>query len=207
MDPQLGQVIGGLVPSTAFVERRHASTDHAVFVVVPSRRFFAIDGVGGPMSADYDIAGSALRATLAECERRVRRERLAGPTRRVAAETLWWPARGGANGPPDGFVDRSEWHWRQLLEIPDEASDGQIADAIGSGRGSLTRQLTFTEGPVAQWLHIGDSDGEVTSVRRLFGAIAEGGYRPVGPLHVLALVDPRSVPRDRARAIFRQPIA
>ena len=99
------------------------------------------------MSADYDIAGSALRATLAECERRVRRERLAGPTRRVAAETLWWPARGGANGPPDGFVDRSEWHWRQLLEIPDEASDGQIADAIGSGRGSLTRQLDFTEGP------------------------------------------------------------
>ena len=207
MDPQLGQVIGGLVPSTAFVERRHASTDHAVFVVVPSRRFFAIDGVGGPMSADYDIAGSALRATLAECERRVRRERLAGPTRRVAAETLWWPARGGANGPPDGFVDRSEWHWRQLLEIPDEASDGQIADAIESGRGSLTREISFTEGPVAQWLHVGDSDGEVTSVRRLFGAIAEGGYRPVGPLHILALVDPRSVPRDRARAIFRQPIA
>ena len=146
MDPQVGQVIGGLVPSTAFVERRHASTDHAVFVVVPSRRFFAIDGVGGPMSADYDIAGSALRATLAECERRVRRERLAGPTRRVVAETLWWPAGGSATGPPDGFVDRSEWHWRQLLEIPDEASDGQIADAIGSGRGSLTRQLDLHRG-------------------------------------------------------------
>ena len=204
MDPHVGQVAGGLAPSTAFVERRHASTGHAVFVVVPSRRFIAIDGVGGPMSADYDIAGSVLRATLAECERLVRRERLAGPTRRVVAETLWWPA---GDATPDGFADRSEWHWRQMLEIPDEASVGQIAKAIGSGRGSFTRQLMFTEGPVAQWLHIGDSDGEVTSLRRLFGAIAEGGYRPVGPLHVLALVDPRSVPRDRARAIFRQPIA
>ena len=208
MDPQVGHVIGGAVPSTAFVERRHASTDHAVFVVVPWRRFFAIDGVGGPRSTDYDIAGSVLRATLAECERLVRRERFAGPTRRVVAETLWWPAGGApAEASPDGFANRSEWHWRQLLEIPDEANDAQIADAIGSDRGSLTRQISFTEGPVAQWLHVGDPDGELTSVRRLFGAIAEGGYRPEGPLHVLALVDPRTVPHDRVRAIFRQPIA
>ena len=68
MDPQVGQAIGGLVPSTAFVERRHASTDHAVFVVVPWRRFFAIDGVGGPMSADYDVG----RFRTARHPRRVR---------------------------------------------------------------------------------------------------------------------------------------
>lgn len=205
VDPQAGQAIGGSVPSTAFVERRHASTDHAVFVVVPPRRFFAIDGVGGPMSADFDVAGSALRATLADCERLIRRERFPGPTRRAVAETLWWPpADAAVRGMPDGFADRSRWHWRQLLEIPDAARDAHVAEAMGRG---LVRELVFAEGAVAQWLHTGDPDGEATSVRRLFDAITEAGYRPLGSLHVLALVDPRSVPRGRARSILRQPIA
>jgi hypothetical protein len=214
MDVQSGQAAGGLVPSNAFVERRHASTAHAVFVVVPWRRFFVIDGLGEPMSADFAMAASALRATLGECERVLRRERLLGPSQRAVAETIWWPpSDAGVGEIPDKLLDRADWHWRQLLEIPESATDVHVAHAMDPGRDEATvgmglvRQLAFTEGPVAQWLHIGDPNGERTSVRRLFEAIAEAGYQPVGPLHVLALVDPGTVPRDRGRSIFRQPIA
>jgi hypothetical protein len=208
MDSQPGQPAGGPVPSTAFVERRHASTDHAVFVVVPWRRFFAIDGIGDSLSAEFEMAASELSATLHECERLVRLERFHGSSLRAVAETLWWPpSEVNARRVPRGFADRSNWHWRQLLEIPDAATEAQIADALAIGRGGLARQFAFAEGPVGQWLHTGGSDGETRSVRRLFDAIAEAGYRPSGPLHVLALADPRSVPQGRARAIFRQPIA
>lgn len=203
-----GRPTGEAVPSTAFVERRHASTDHAVFVVVPWRRFFAIDGVGDATSAEYEMAGSALRLTLDECERLLRKERFPGPMARAKVETLWWPPDHAIAGEiPARYVDRSRWHWRHLLEIPDAATEAQIAAAIDHDRAGLARQVAFTEGPVAQWLHIGGPDGEATSVRRLFDAIAQAGYRPIGPLHVLALVDPRSVPRGRARSIVRQPIA
>ena len=80
-----------------------------------------------------------------------------------------WPKRSGGRRPtatpgdtPDGFADRSKWHWRQLLEIPDAASDAQVASRDPAlfrdgGRG-LVRELAFAEGPVAQWLHIGDPE-------------------------------------------------
>ena len=58
-----------------FLELRHASTDHALFVVVPERRnFFAIDGVGEPDGSDFRLATSVLRIGIDLVLRRLRRE-------------------------------------------------------------------------------------------------------------------------------------
>ena len=40
---------------TGTLERRNAATDRATIVVVPRRRLFAIDGVGGPTAADFRL--------------------------------------------------------------------------------------------------------------------------------------------------------
>jgi hypothetical protein len=202
-----------LPPPSSFLELRHASTDHAIFVVVPERRFIAIDGVGEPGGADFRMATVALRTVMELLLARLRREGVATGTRQGVVECVWWPA-----GPvPDGdlaaaFADRSAWYWRQLIELPDRATDGQAQAAIDEARGAAGRDVavrvvTFAEGLAAQLLHVGGHSEEPDCVRRLHAAIAEAGLHPSGYLHTLLLADPDQVPAGRGREIVRQPVA
>ena len=56
--------------SSSFMELRHASTDHPIHVVVPERRFFAIDGIGAPATIEYALAGAILRGVAQTAWRR-----------------------------------------------------------------------------------------------------------------------------------------
>ncbi len=203
-----------LPTASSFLELRHASTDHAIFVVVPERTFFAIDGAGNPGASDFRLAASALRTAVQILMRRLKQDGIPTPTRPGVVESAWWPSHPlSPEDVPDAFADRSTWRWRQLIELPSGATEAKALEAIdigrrGAGRDlALVRRMVFTEGSAAQLLHVGVRQDEPASVRRLYAEIAAAGLRPEGLLHVLQLADPDAAPRGLGRAILRQPVA
>jgi hypothetical protein len=203
-----------LPPPSGFLELRHASTDHAIFVVVPERRFLAIDGRGDPGAADFALATRALLNVLDVLRSRLRRDGIATSTRAAAIECAWWPPEPmTADELPEAFADRTRWYWHQLVELPDQATEARAQAAIdearrGAGREeALVRQVSFAEGSAGQLLHIGPRSGEPATVRKLYADIAAAGLRPEGRLHTLMLADPEHVPGGLGRSIIRQPVA
>ena len=196
-----------------FLELRHASTEHAIFVVVPERAFFAIDGVGEPGAADFRLATSELHAVIEVLLRRLRRAGISTATRAGVIECGWSPPRGVPPSElPAAFRDRSRWHWRQMIELPAGSTETQAQAAVEASRvqagrsRALVRCLTFTEGPAAQLLHVGSRGTEPVTVDRLFRAIEGAGLRPDGELHALQLADAEVAPHGVGRSILRQPI-
>ena len=200
--------------ASSFLELRHASTDHAIFVVVPERTFFAIDGVGEPGASDYRLATSALRTAVDLLLHRLRQAGVETATRAGVVECGWLPPQPMSPAElPAAFRDRSGWHWRQMIELPGRATEAHAQAAIdeaqhGSGRDrALVRLLTFTEGRAAQWLHVGPRDAEADTVHKLFQAIFTAGLHPDGRLHALMLQDAEVAPNGLGRSILRQPVS
>jgi hypothetical protein len=195
-----------------FFELRHASTDRATIVVAPERRMLAIDGVGSPEAIDYRLASETLHAAASHLRTRLLRT-LRLETRIGLVECAWWTH---PEPPPDqvaaAFADRATWHWQQMIEVPDQATDEDVAGAIdetrrGAARAApLVRLIRFSEGRSAQILHTGGPDTEPAAVERLYDAVRKEGLRPHGHLHELHLAEPGRVPEGRARTILRLPI-
>lgn len=199
-------------PASDSFELRHAATDRAMIVVVPERRMLAIDGLGDTRSTDFTFASQTLR-TAGELLRAILiREH--GIERRVGVlECAWWTHP----EPPsldlaEAFADRSTWHWQQMIEIPSEATDDDVAaaiDEVGARAGRpvpLVRLIRFAEGRSAQILHIGGASTQYRSVQALYDAVRVAGLRPHGHLHEIRTADHERVPADRARSILRLPI-
>ena len=192
-------------------ELRHASSDHAVFVTVPRRRFLSITGLGAPAGVDFALAGAALDLASALVARRLRRRGLAVATRLPAHECLWAPCEPlMPDDVPTAFADRSQWTWRQLMELPSPAADVDVEAAIDEGRRragrdvALIRPIVFAEGPVAQWLHIGAAEDEASSVASLYEAISDADLYPDGWLHTVLL---SGAVASRRHSIIRQPVS
>jgi hypothetical protein len=192
------------------LELRHATTDRATIVVVPRRRLFAIDGVGGPAAGDFHLASQTLRAVDEALRSALRSRSL--DVRKPALEVAWWTH---PELPPDEmaeqFADRSTWHWQQMMEVPEAATEADTAGAVDQTRQragreiALVRVIELIEGRAAQILQIGNVD-ERESVRRLYSAISDARLRPRGHLHQIHLVDPGQVPVERRRSILRLPV-
>ena len=200
--------------ASGFLELRHASTDHAIFVVVPERSFFAIDGVGEAGASDFRLATSALRTAVDNLLRRLRQEGFATATRAGVVECAWSPPHAlPPSEVPVAFTDRSRWRWCQMIELPAQSTEARALTAIdearrGAGRDvALVRRLAFTEGSAAQLLHVGPQSAEAATVRKLFQAIAEVGLLPAGRLHTLTLADANGSRLGLGRSIVRQPVA
>ncbi len=199
------------IEPSGFFDRRHAATDRAAIVVVPPRRLFAIDGVGTPSAAGFQIAAASLRAVAENLRRRLRARGVDEP--RAVIECAWW-THPELSFPElaEAFEDRSTWHWQQMIEIPARASDEEAASAIDEARRSAGRAaplvhiVELTEGPAAQILHVGRAEEESAAVRKLWGLVQEAGLQPRGHLHELLLVEPRQARDGRGRSILRLPV-
>jgi hypothetical protein len=199
-------------PSTSLLELRHASTDRAIFVKVPLRRFIAVDGVGRRSAADFVLASQVLRAAHAMLLADLRRRRLPAPVMRQVAECIWEPTV--MRRAPDlrsALADLSRWRWRQMIEVPASATDDLTVAAIEQAAqnarlsAALAYPYTVIEGAVAQLLHLGAAGEIADTVLRLDDAVRSAGCVPVWPIHELALADPRVVSDQRGRTIIRLP--
>jgi hypothetical protein len=195
------------------MELRHASTERAIFVVVPYRRFLAIDGSGPAAATDFRLATDSLATVHGELARVSARGAIIRAIQQDVRETLWWPPEGVDDQDiPAGFADRTHWHWRQLVEVASGVDDDVIHSVLASfgahGRKlPPVRMFSFTEGLAAQLLHVGDHGTEPDTVARLSAEIAATGHRRVGALHLLTLAEADRVPPGRGRQIVRQAVA
>lgn len=195
-----------------WLETSHAATDRPIIVVVGERRLIAIDGVGGPRGSDYRLASETLKSGLRDVRTRIAHGRRIH-WRPAVLETAWWThPELPPEDVPAAFVDRSAWHWQQMVEVPEGAADQDVQAAIAETRraagrpGPLMRAITLTEGRAAQMLHLGGSASVVNTLRALFELLAAAGLRPHGHIHELRIADEADVPADRARSILRVPI-
>lgn len=201
----------GARQSSSPFELRHASTHRLLLVVVPERRLLAINGAGPRSAADFRLATTLLRTVGEVVRRMLLRERRAEPVRSLLEVT--WPIEPGLT--VDEVVEALSSptpSWRQMIELPQTATDSMAVAAIDEARRlggrklPLVRLIHFTEGPAVQILHVGNDD-QLLSIRKLFDFLGESGFLPSGDLHELVLADPTAVGRDRARSILRVPIA
>jgi hypothetical protein len=197
---------------SSLLDMLHAATDRPTIVVVGERRLFAIDGLGGPDSAQYRIATDTLRQAARNLAHRLphRPGELARPG---MLETAWWThPELPADEVPRAFEDRAHWHWQQLLEIPSTATSEDVDEALRAtrleaGRAQIVlRVVSLTEGRAAQMLHAGGSGSQAGTLRALNEALAQAGLRPRGHIHELRLADEHEVPTARVRSILRLPI-
>jgi hypothetical protein len=194
------------------LELLHAATDRPMIVVVGERRFIAIDGVGGPRGADHRLASETLRTAGRHLRHRLATER--GVSLRPGIlETAWWVhPEPLPDQLPDAFTDRSRWHWQQMIEVPDAATEADVDAAIeqtqrDAGRSKpLLHQVSMTEGRAAQMLHLGGSASAASTLRALFDLLTSQGLHPHGHIHELRIAEEGDVPADRARSILRVPI-
>jgi hypothetical protein len=201
-------------PARSLMELRHAATDRLTIVYVPERRLFVIDGMGSPFAADFEAASRVLRLVASTLRANLTNSRLSVVERIGALECLWWhtPPVDPADV-PRLFEERTDWRWRQMIAIPERATDADVDRSIDQARrragrrGRLVRAALLDEGVCAQLLHVGGSGTEPATIGRLLRAIDESGLRPRDSLHELRVADERDVAPGRARSILRVPVA
>ena len=185
------------------------------FLDIPARRCVMIDGAGAPGEGAFAPRLPGLYATAYTLRFALKRRGMV--TKVGPLEGLWWTTDGSTDldaifGGPDGAA-RGTWRWTLFIALPDEASDAEIETALAAGRAKLDptvvaslRVESFTEGPVAQLLHLGPYAAERASIERLHAGVAAAGLRLRGRHHEVYLGDPRTSAPERLRTILRQPV-
>lgn len=183
------------------------------FVDVPPRRCLAIEGVGEPGGQEFQAAVGALYSAIYPLVMLMRDHGLeaeVGPL-----EALWERAAGAAAWQPDESVafDPGAWRWTLLIELPNAASDDDVASALAVARRrhpspALARLLVLTvrEGAAVEAIHVGPYATEPETLARMAAAIAAAGLETHGAHHEVYLGDPRRTRPDRLRTLLRQPV-
>jgi hypothetical protein len=183
------------------------------FLDLSSRRFVMIDGEGPPGPDAFTPRMPGLYTTAYKLRFTLKDRGVV--TRVGPLEGLWWTsdevtdldAIFGARRGTD------TWRWTLLIALPDEATVGEIDAALVAARAKLDPSLrsglrveAFSEGQVAQLLHLGPYAEERASIERLHAGVAAAGLQLRGRHHELYLGDPgRSAP-ERLRTILRHPV-
>jgi hypothetical protein len=130
-------------------------------------------------------------------------------------EGLWWTADDSQDlgAVFDAGTSRTDWRWTLLIDLPDEATETEVKQAVARGRARLEPALagglrveTFDEGRVAQLLHVGPYATERASIELLHAAVEAAGLRLRGRHHEIYLGDPRTSAPERLRTILRHPV-
>ena len=182
------------------------------FLDIPERRFVMVDGEGPAGEAAFAPRMPGLYATAWTLRFALKRRGVV--TKVGPLEGLWWTSDGTTDlDVVFGAGDRATWRWTLLIGLPDEAAGDEIDAALGSGRAKLEppfreslRVEPFTEGEVAQVLHLGPYAEERPTIERLHAAIAGPGLRPVGRHHEIYMGDPRRGDPAKVKTLLRQPV-
>jgi hypothetical protein len=185
------------------------------FLDIPARRCVMIDGDGAPGEGAFAPRLPGLYATAYTLRFALKRRGMV--TKVGPLEGLWWTTDGSTD--LDAIFDgaagaaHGTWRWTLFIALPDEASDAEIETALAAGRAKLEptvaaslRVESFTEGTVAQLLHLGPYAAERASIERLHAGVAAAGLRLRGRHHEVYLGDPRTSAPERLRTILRQPV-
>lgn len=180
------------------------------FLDLGPMQFLMIDGIGDPDDPAYGRAVQALFATSYTLKFQFKKGAKQIDYAVMPLEGLWW-ADDMANFSSD--LNRDNWQWTMMMRQPDFVTQGDIETALQAVAKkkdppdtSAIRFETFTEGPVAQIMHIGPFSEEGPTVERLHGEILAQGKSLLGKHHEVYLSDIRRADPQKWKTILRQPV-
>jgi hypothetical protein len=170
-----------------------------------------IDGEGEPGNAAFQAAIGGLFGAVYTLHFALKKN---GRTGRIPAlEGLWERTDGTPFGPGDLPPDPTAWRWTLLMEVPSDATEGEVRASIEAARVKRPSD-TFARirfGPVeaqtvVEAMHVGPYSTEPLTIERMHETMRDAGLRPVGRHHEIYLGDPRRSAPERLRTILRQQV-
>jgi hypothetical protein len=184
----------------------------AEIIEIPAMQYLMIDGLGVVESKEFQESIEALFSvsykTKFTAKKTINFDYTVMPL-----EGLWWADN------MDDFVNgrKENWKWTLMIMQPDEISDKLIHNAIEEtskkknlGALSQLRFLKYTEGNVAQIMHVGPFSEEHSNIMKIHRLIEENNGKFDGKIqkhHEIYLSDFRKVDQSKMKIILRQPFS
>lgn len=186
------------------------SSKKVEIVDVPRMNFLMIDGAGDPnISQEFQEAIEALFSVSYTLKFMIKKRDLEIDYGVMPLEGLWW----ADDMLQFSVEDKSNWKWTLMIMQPEYVIAEGVAEAIEQvtkkkGLPALPklRFEAFTEGKVAQIMHIGPFSEEGPTVDRVHQFIEENGCKRSGKHHEIYLSDFRRTAPEKLKTIIRQPI-
>ena len=185
--------------------------NEVVRIEVPTMNFLMVDGEGDPnTSQQFKEAVETLYSLSYTLKFMVKKGPKAIDYGVMPLEGLWWSQdmstfTGG---------DKSKWKWTLMIMQPKYVSRNLVDAAVVEVRKKKNpaalpkaRFHTFSEGLVAQTMHIGPFSDEGPTVQRVHDFIDYCGGKRVGKHHEIYLSDIRKSDPKKWKTIIRQPMA
>jgi hypothetical protein len=178
---------------------------------IPNFSFLMVDGHGDPnVSVEYRQAVEALYSVSYTLKFGLKRGPQQLDYRVMPLEGLWWM--------PDmsqfSIGRKADWDWTMMIRQPREVDEDLFEQGLAEATrkkelpaANLMRLESFSEGLVAQILHIGPYAAEGPTIERLHAFIFEQGYERAGKHHEIYLGDPRRTAPEKLKTVLRQAIA
>ena len=124
-------------------------------------------------------------------------------------EGQWWsePASDLAKLPPD------QWHWKLLIRTPGFIKEEDLRQAVAvllkRGKGEDVKRVRLeplAEGLCVQMLHLGPYEKAHETIAVMKPFAEQKQFEFSGKHHEIYLSDPRRVPPERLKTIFRHPV-
>jgi hypothetical protein len=189
-----------------------AQSDGVRWLSLPPRQFVMIDGAGPVGEAMFTERMPGLYTVAYSVHFALKRR---GVDEHVwPIELLMWTTDGAIDFEAGLAAAQTDWRWRLMIGMPDGADRDELAAAVAAGQAKLPPSLaaelrvaSFTEGDVAQIMHVGPYSEERPTIARLHAAIADAGFVPRGAHHEIYISNPQRTAPEKLRTIIRQPFA
>jgi hypothetical protein len=186
-------------------------TKEVVRIEVPTMNFLMVDGEGDPnTSQQFTDAVEAVYSLSYTLKFMVKKGPEAIDYGVMPLEGLWW----AEDMATFGAGDKSKWKWTVMIMQPEyitrEMVDAAVVEVRKKKKSLVAlpkvRFEAFSEGVVAQTMHIGPFSDEGPTVQRVHGFIAGCGCKRSGKHHEIYLSDIRRADPAKWRTVVRQPM-
>jgi hypothetical protein len=180
-------------------------------VEIPKMSFLMIDGEGDPnTSQSFQDAIEVLYPLSYALKFMIKKGKIGIDYGVLPLEGLWW-----ADDMSSFSVENKDgWKWTLMIMQPEIVTKEMVQKAIEQVKAKknpislpLVRFESFSEGKVAQIMHIGPFSEEGPTVEKVHSFIEEAGSRRVGKHHEIYLSDIRRAAPENWKAIIRQPMS
>lgn len=179
-------------------------------VDVLDMNFLMIDGQGDPnISQEYSDAIETLYAVSYALKFTIKKGELEIDYGVMPLEGLWWVD----DMSQFSIDDKTDWKWTAMIMQPEYVTKELFLDVCKQVEKkknpvalSKIRFELFSEGQVAQTMHLGPFSEEGPTVERVHAFILENKSSPVGKHHEIYLSDIRKAAPEKWKTIIRQPI-
>ena len=186
------------------------SAKKAKIINIPSMQFLMIDGQGNPNSSEtFQDAVATLFGVSYTLKFSVKKSEKAIDYGVMPLEGLWY----SDNSSSFDAEDKNSWHWTLMIMQPDFITEPMVEEAIktaeAKNKAPLANKLvfkSFSEGNVAQIMHIGPFSEEGPTVQKLHDFISENNCKQKGVHHEIYLSDIRRAAPENWKTIIRQPV-